>query len=145
MSNENAPIQINFKTKKDGMLINLRASDGAELDLLLDQVSQRLAALIDLETTSESMARTAGATNTIQEVFQGAQVVNQGAVQRPAPQAAAPAAAPGTVPTCTGGACGGAPMRFVAAGISKSTGKPYRAFYACPLPQGQACSHKAQA
>jgi hypothetical protein len=35
-------------------------------------------------------------------------------------------------------------MRFVAAGISKSTGKPYRAFYACPKPQGQACSHKAQ-
>jgi hypothetical protein len=141
MSNENAPIQINFKTKKDGMLINLRASDGAELDLLLDQVSQRLAALIDLETTSESMARTAGATNTIQEVFQGAQVVHQGAVQRPAPQAAPQAAAPGTVPNC---ACGAGPMRFVAAGISKSTGKPYRAFYACPQPQGQACNHKAQ-
>jgi len=139
MSNENAPIQINFKTKKDGMLINLRASDGAELDLLLDQVSQRLAALIDLETTAESMARTAGATNTIQEVFPGAQVVNQGAVQRPAPQA--PAAAPGTIPNC---ACGAGPMRFVAAGISKSTGKPYRAFYACPQPQGQACNHKAQ-
>jgi hypothetical protein len=139
MSNENAPIQINFKTKKDGMLINLRASDGAELDLLLDQVSQRLAALIDLETTSESMARSAGATNTIQEAFPGAQVVHQGAVQRPAPQA--PVAAPGTIPNC---ACGAGPMRFVAAGISKSTGKPYRAFYACPQPQGQACNHKAQ-
>ncbi len=139
MSNENAPIQINFKTKKDGMLINLRANDGAELDLLLDQVSQRLAALIDLETTSESMARSAGATNTIQEAFPGAQVVHQGAVQRPAPQAAP--AAPGTIPNC---ACGAGPMRFVAAGISKSTGKPYRAFYACPQPQGQACNHKAQ-
>jgi hypothetical protein len=145
MSNtENTPIQINWKTKKDGMLINLRASSGPELDLLIDELSQRLAALVDLEATTESMARAAGATNTVQDSFPGAQVVNQGAVQRPAPQAAAPAAAPGTVPTCTGGACGGAPMRFVAAGISKSTGKPYRAFYACPLPQGQACSHKAQ-
>ena len=47
----------------------------------------------------------------------------------------------GQAPEC---ACGGRPMRFVAAGISKSTGKPYRAFYACPKPQGQACSHKAQ-
>lgn len=138
MSNENAAIQINFKTKKDGMLINLRAANGAELDLLLTEVSERLAALVDLETTTESMAREQGAVNLIQESFPGAQVVHQGAVQRPAP---APQAAQGSAPEC---ACGGGPMRFVAAGISKSTGKPYRAFYACPKPQGQACSHKAQ-
>lgn len=138
MSNmENAPIQINWKTKKDGMLINLRAASGAELDLLIDELSQRLAALIDLEATTESMARATGATNTVQDSFPGAQVVNQGAVQRPAPT---PSVA-GQAPEC---ACGGGPMRFVAAGISKSTGKPYRAFYACPKPQGQACSHKAQ-
>lgn len=138
MSNmENAPIQINWKTKKDGMLINLRAASGAELDLLIDELSQRLAALIDLEATTESMARATGATNTVQDSFPGAQVVNQGAVQRPAPT---PTVA-GQSPEC---ACGGGPMRFVAAGISKSTGKPYRAFYACPKPQGQACSHKAQ-
>ena len=138
MSNtENTPIQINWKTKKDGMLINLRASSGAELDLLIDELSQRLAALVDLEATTESMARAAGATNTIQDSFPGAQVVNQGAVARPAPVASGS----GQAPEC---ACGGGPMRFVAAGISKSTGKPYRAFYACPKPQGQACQHKAQ-
>jgi hypothetical protein len=138
MSNiENTPIQINWKTKKDGMLINLRAASGAELDLLIDELSQRLAALVDLEATTESMARAAGATNTVQDSFPGAQVVNQGAVARPAPT---PTVA-GQAPEC---ACGGGPMRFVAAGISKSTGKPYRAFYACPKPQGQACSHKAQ-
>ena len=138
MSNENAAIQINFKTKRDGMLINLRASNGAELDLLLSEVSERLAALVDLETTTESMAREQGAVNLVQESFPNAQVVHQGAVQRPAP---APQAVSGQAPEC---ACGGGPMRFVAAGISKSTGKPYRAFYACPKPQGQACSHKAQ-
>jgi hypothetical protein len=138
MSNtDNTPIQINWKTKKDGMLINLRASSGAELDLLIDELSQRLATLVDLEATTESMARTAGASNTVQDSFPGAQVINQGAVQRPAPT---PTVA-GQAPEC---ACGGGPMRFVAAGISKSTGKPYRAFYACPKPQGQACSHKAQ-
>ena len=137
MSNENAAIQINFKTKRDGMLINLRAANGAELDLLLSEVSERLAALIDLEKTTENMAAPT-ATEVIQNAFPGAQVVHQGAVQRPAP---APQAAPGQAPDC---ACGGGPMRFVAAGISKSTGKPYRAFYACPKPQGQACSHKAQ-
>jgi hypothetical protein len=140
MSNlENAPIQINFKTKKDGMLINLRAASGAELDLLLDELSQRLPALVDIEATTEAMARSAGATNTVQDSFPGAQVINQGAVQRPAP--APVASIPGQAPEC---ACGGGPMRFVAAGISKATGKPYRAFYACPKPVGQACQHKAQ-
>jgi hypothetical protein len=149
MSNQNAAIQINFKTKKDGMLINLYASDALELDTLLDAVSQRIAALVDLETTVEAMA-------TVKTSFPSAEVVNQGAApmpahaqpaqqfQKPAPTAQGYTPAPASVPTCTGGACGGAPMRFVAAGISKSTGKPYRAFYACPLPQGQACSHKAQ-
>jgi hypothetical protein len=137
MSNiENTPIQINWKTKKDGMLINLRASSGAELDLLIDELSQRLATLVDLEATTESMARAAGASNTIADSFPGAQVVNQGAVPRQAPTPAVS----GQAPEC---ACGGGPMRFVAAGISKA-GKPYRAFYACPKPQGQACSHKAQ-
>jgi hypothetical protein len=148
MSNENAAIQINFKTKKDGMLINLRASDVNELDLLIDGLTQRLATLIDLETTTESMA-------TVKTVFPGAEVVNQGAAPMPAhaqpAQYAQPAAqgyapAPTTAaPSCTGGACGGAPMRLVKAGISKSTGKPYRAFYTCPLPQGQACNNRVNA
>jgi len=148
MSNENAAIQINFKTKKDGMLINLRASDVAELDLLIDGLTQRLATLIDLETTTESMA-------TVKTVFPGAEVVNQGAAPMPAhaqpAQYAQPAAqgyapAPTTAaPSCIGGVCGGAPMRLVKAGISKSTGKPYRAFYTCPLPQGQACNNRVNA
>jgi len=58
MSTTEAAIQINFKTKKDGMLINLRANDAIELDGLLDSLTQRLAALIDLEQTVEGMAET---------------------------------------------------------------------------------------
>jgi hypothetical protein len=123
---ENSPIQINFKTKKDGMLINLRATDGAELDLLLDQLSQRLAALVDLEKTVEGMA-------TVKDAFP-----NSTSSSAPRPVAAAPAGAP----DC---ACGGGGMRFVPAGIAKSTGRPYKAFYACPKPQGQACQHKVPA
>jgi hypothetical protein len=49
---------------------------------------------------------------------------------------AAPAAG---APECT---CGAGAMRFVPAGIAKSTGRPYKAFYACPKPQGQACQNK---
>ena len=125
---ENSPIQINFKTKRDGMLINLRATDGAELDLLLDQITQRIAALVDLEKTTEAMA-------TVKDAFPQSQPVNPSA---PKPVAVAPAGSP----EC---ACGSGAMRFVPAGIAKSTGRPYKAFYACPKPQGQACQHKVPA
>lgn len=125
---ENSPIQINFKTKKDGMLINLRAQDGAELDLLLDQLTQRLAALVDLEKTVEGMA-------VIKDAFPNAVPV-QGTTATPRPVQPAPATG---APDC---ACGSGPMRFVPAGIAKATGRPYKAFYACPKPQGQACQHK---
>lgn len=147
MSNENAAIQINFKTKKDGMLINLRASDVNELDLLIDGLTQRLATLIDLETTTESMA-------VVKTTFPGAEVVNQGAApmpahaqpaqqyQQPAPTAQGYAPAPAATPMCT---CGGGPMRLVKAGISKSTGKPYRAFFSCPQPQGSQCNNRQNA
>lgn len=128
---DNTPIQINFKTKKDGMLINLRANDGAELDLLMTQISERLAALVDLEKTVEGMA-------VVKNAFPNAQVVSS---TPNAPTSAAPTGAP----ACDGGACGGAPMRFVPAGIAKATGRPYKAFYACPLPQGQACNKKVPA
>ena len=132
MSTE-AAIQVNFKTKRDGMLINLRAQDGAELDLLLNQVSERLAALVDLEQTVESMS---GPTSS-------QSAVNNIAAAFPSATPAAPAGyKPGGAPDC---ACGAGPMRHVPAGIAKSTGRPYKAFYACPKPQGQACTHKVPA
>ena len=145
MSNQNAAIQINFKTKRDGMLINLYATDALELDTLLDAVSQRIAALVDLETTVEAMA-------TIKTSFPTAEVVNQGAAPMPAyaqpaqqfqqPAAQGYAPAPAATPACT---CGGGPMRLVKAGISKSTGKPYRAFFSCPQPQGSQCNNRVNA
>jgi hypothetical protein len=144
MSNQNAAIQINFKTKKDGMLINLYATDALELDTLLDAVSQRIAALVDLETTVEAMA-------TVKTSFPTAEVVNQGAAPMPAhaqpaqqyaPTAQGYAPAPAATPMCT---CGGGPMRLVKAGISKSTGKPYRAFFSCPQPQASQCNNRVNA
>ena len=147
MSNQNAAIQIYFKTKRDGMLINLYATDALELDTLLDAVSQRIAALVDLEATVESMS-------TIKTVFPGAEVINQGAAPmpalaqpaqqyaQPAPTAQGYSPAPAVTPACT---CGGGPMRLVKAGISKSTGKPYRAFFSCPQPQGSQCNNRQNA
>ena len=141
MSTTEAAIQINFKTKRDGMLINLRANDAIELDGLLDALSQRLATLIDLESTVEAMAQPSSptpppsATATVAAAFPGAQVVSQ-------PPVAGYKPAGGPQPQCT---CGAGPMRLVPAGIAKATGRPYKGFYACPQPQGQACQNKVPA
>jgi len=133
MSTTEAAIQINFKTKKDGMLINLRANDAIELDGLLDALTERLAALIDLEQTVEGMATPSAAT--IAAAFPNAQVVAQAPVAGYKPAGV-------TQPQCT---CGAGPMRLVPAGIAKATGRPYKGFYACPQPQGQACQNKVPA
>ena len=141
MSTTEAAIQINFKTKKDGMLINLRANDAIELDGLLDAITQRMAALIDLEQTVEGMAGPvtgAQAAANIAAAFPGAQVVQPAAPAAPAGYKPAGAGAP----QCT---CGAGPMRLVPAGIAKATGRPYKGFYACPQPQGQACQNKVPA
>jgi hypothetical protein len=134
MSMNEAAIQINFKTKRDGMLINLRANDAIELDALLDGLTQRLAALIDLEQTVENMSAPtptqATAMAAITQAFPSATPV----------QGYKPAGAP--TPECT---CGGGTMRLVPAGIAKATGRPYKGFYACPKPQGQACQNKVSA
>lgn len=142
MSTTEAAIQINFKTKRDGMLINLRANDAIELDGLLDAISQRLATLLDLESTVESMAAQSAPTPaappaaaTIAAAFPGAQVISQTPVAGYKP-------AGGPAPQCT---CGAGPMRLVPAGIAKATGRPYKGFYACPQPQGQACQNKVPA
>ena len=135
---ENSAIQINWKTKRDGMLINLRANTPEELDVLLDGITLRLSALLDLEQTTESMAGSAKAVETVQNAFPNAQVVPT----QPAQNYVSPPAQPGGAPECT---CGAGPMRLVPAGISKSTGKPYRAFYACTRPQGSACKNRQNA
>jgi len=138
MSTTEAAIQINFKTKRDGMLINLRANDAIELDGLLDAISQRLATLLDLESTVESMATPAPTPSpaaTIAAAFPNAQVISQAPVAGYKP-------AGGPAPQCT---CGAGAMRLVPAGIAKATGRPYKGFYACPQPQGQACQNKVPA
>jgi hypothetical protein len=144
MANESAAIQINFKTKRDGMLINLRANDAIELDSLIDGLTQRLAALIDLEQTVENMATPPAPAQVLAAAFPGATVVSETPNWASAPAAPAVAGyAPSRpVPECT---CGGGAMRHVPAGIAKSTGRPYKAFYACPKPQGAACQNKVPA
>jgi hypothetical protein len=141
---QDSPIQINFKTKKDGMLINLRASNGEELDTLIDAVTQRLATLVDLERTVEHMAVSSVAT--IQKAFPGAEVIETSTTpdwNHPAPVAQTPPPAPaGYTPPAPAGAkvCEhGEPMKLVPAGVSKA-GKPYKAFYSCARPMNERCN-----
>lgn len=50
-------------------------------------------------------------------------------------------AAPASGPVCKHGEV----AKLVPAGVSKASGKPYRAFYACQRPQGQQCDFRANA
>ena len=132
--------QINVKTPK-GSLLNIRASSEAELDQALDGLTLRISAIADLESTIDAIC---AVTNSgLKPEIVGASPVAAVAPSYPAPAGYKPAGA--AAPTCTGGACGGAPMRLVPAGIAKATGRPYKGFYACPLPQGQACQNKVPA
>lgn len=56
-------------------------------------------------------------------------------------QSAPPAPAANGGPVCKHGE----PAKQVPAGVSKASGKPYRAFYACSRPQGQQCDFRANA
>jgi len=145
---QDSPIQLNFKTKRDGMLINLRASNGEELDTLVDAITQRLAALVDLERTVEHMAVSSVAT--IQKAFPGAEVVevstndwNTAPAAAPAyPSTPPPPAPAGYTPPAQPGQklCEhGEAMKLVPAGVSKA-GKPYKAFYSCARPMDQRCN-----
>ena len=133
--------QINVKTPK-GSLLNIRATSDAELDAALDGLTLRIAAVADLEATIDAIcALTNGGLKP--EIVSHTPVAAV-APSYPAPVQAAPAgyAPVRTAPECT---CGGGTMRQVPAGIAKATGRPYKAFYACPKPQGQACQNKVPA
>lgn len=107
-------LQASFKTPA-GTLLNVRADNGPEFEELLDVFDSYIAKIAAIE------AALTAASN-----------VGQGAGLAPAPQqppqsGVAVAAPAGNVPTCAHGA-----MKYVKAGISKATGRPYNAFYACP-------------
>jgi hypothetical protein len=128
--------QVNVKTPK-GTLLNIRATSDAELDAALDGLTLRISAIADLESSIDAICA-------INNAGLKPEVVDHSAVAAVAPSYPAPAGykPAGQVPDCT---CGGGPMRHVPAGIAKSTGRPYKAFYACPKPQGQACQNKVPA
>lgn len=135
MSQE-ALYQVNVKTPK-GTLLNIRATSDAELDAALDGLTLRIAAIADLESSIDAICAVAQAG--LKPEIVSATPVAAVAPQYPAPTGYKPT---GQAPLC---ACGAGSMRHVPAGIAKSTGRPYKAFYACPAPKESACNNKVPA
>lgn len=147
MSNQNAKFQVNFKTPA-GTLVNIYADSVGEGCMILEEYMTVGLSLIQAveAVTASGIAATAPAPTPAPVAPVAAPVQEWGfPTPTPAPAPAAPAWTPqqsvpaaGGVPTCEHGE----PMRLVPAGISKA-GKPYKAFYACPRPRGEACNAKA--
>lgn len=114
-------IQMNFKTMHGG-LFNIYATSIAEAKELTQAFREELVQEIHDTEAVLSAASALAATS-----------APSGAAP---PQGAAPAAPSAGVPTCD---AHGQAMRLVPAGISKKTGKPYKAFYSCAQPQATSC------
>ena len=133
-----APFQLNIKTP-NGTLINLRATTGFELDEQISAIVQRATDIADLEQHLGVVGTLSNAGLKPQPVAAAPTVAASGHAYGAPVAAPAPAAPAAGAPVCDHGLV----MRHVPAGISKSTGKPYKAFYACPNPRETACAAKA--
>ena len=127
-ANENTMFQVNIKTP-NGSLINLYAASVTELDEQVDAMIDRVSSVVALETAF-------AATGMVARSVSVAPPAEQRAAQ--AAYNAAPAPAAGG-PNCN---CG-IPAKLVPGGISKTTGKPYKAFYACSQPREMQCGFRA--
>lgn len=125
---EGVVYQANFKTNA-GTLLNVYATNGGEFGELLDALDThigKIAAIESLLTAASNVARNAPVASPAQ--------------QPTAPAApAAPAASADHLCAC------GQPAKLIPAGVSKASGKPYRAFYACAQPRGQQCDFRLTA
>lgn len=121
--------QANFKVGND--LFNVYASNGSEMEELLDFFQESLLPKITAINSATSGAAAVAA----------AIPVAPSATQTFANAAMAQPQAPVGQVMCD---CG-VPAKRIEAGVSKATGRPYKAFYACANPdRQQQCQFKAQ-
>lgn len=121
--------QLNIKTPH-GTLINLYADNVAELGELIDALEEQAAKITAIES-----------------LFTAASAVSQaGIAARPTQQPPAAPAPPAPAPAGNEVLCEhGQPAKLIPAGVSKATGKPYRAFYACNQPRDAQCNFRLTA
>jgi hypothetical protein len=125
-STEGIAYQANFKTGA-GSLLNIYATNGAEFAELLVGFEEFIAPIVAIESALTGASNVARA------------VPVAPAYQQP-PTAPAPQPTPGAdaVHLCDHQQ----PMKLIPAGISKASGKPYKAFWACTQPRGMQCDAK---
>lgn len=126
MSNQEAP--ISFTTKIGGDLLTFRANTVDEFIALADTAvtNTAFASAVGL-----LQSLTADSATSVASTMLGATVVEEDTWTRPA----APAAPAWTAPAAAAPMCDhGQPMKLVPAGVSKKTGKPFKAFYCCANP-----------
>lgn len=119
-------IQLNFKSPTGG-LFNIYATNVPEAVELIGAFRDQL-----IQEIHDTEVVLSAATNIAKVTAQPTQPITTSA-----PAATPPAS--DDAPLCEHGQ----PAKLVPAGISKSTGKPYRAFYACSQPRAQQCNFKA--
>ena len=136
-----------FTVKVNGDLRTIRASTMEEYQLCRAEAIDNLQGDLELSLLAQQVSAAAPLINHGQPAPQApvqpptyapptAPPTPQGVVQQdPWPQQAPQQQAPQQGHVCD---CG-LPMKYVAGGISKKTGNPYSAFYACSKPQGQQC------
>jgi hypothetical protein len=132
-----------------GFQVSTKTNDGTIFviaDATYSGFTQKLAEALDpsgAESLLQSMAKafTGSQPMSTQQI---AQAFNATVITPPQDAWGQPANA---APVATGGpVCKhGEPAKQVPAGVSKASGKPYRAFYACSRPQGQQCDFRANA
>jgi hypothetical protein len=125
---EGVVYQANFKTR-NGTLLNVYATNGGEFGELLDAFEAHISKIASIESLL-------GAASTV-----AATVPVAPPSQQPAAPAPSAPPAPGGEQLCN---CG-QPAKLIPAGVAKSTGKPYRAFYACAQPRGSQCDFRLTA
>jgi hypothetical protein len=127
---DNCAVQINIKTPS-GALLNIYATNVAEAQEIVEAVQENLVAPVAA----------------LEQALHGATTVAQGlplapAAQQPSPPPARPLPATPQPPAGNVLCDHGLPAKIVPGGISKTTGQPYGAFYACPMDRGQQCKPK---
>jgi hypothetical protein len=115
--------QANFKTPA-GTLLNIYAENGGDFAEQLDAFADFIPKIVAIESTLVPAST----------VARGVPLASAAAQPPSAPRAAAPE---GTH-LCDHGE----PMKHIPAGVSKASGKPYRAFYACARPRGEQCESR---
>lgn len=132
MSSTEAP--FSFTTKINGDLFTVRGVDAADFARNLEWATEKINEIVTRVASIQAAGHAAPAVNT------GTPAATPQATpsQWNAPSAPAPSA-PAAGPLCEHGL----PAKLIPAGLSKKTGQPYRAFYACGQPRGEQCGFRA--